>query len=512
MTTTTAQRELRTPLDTAGAKRVGDRVYRKQVLPIGEYTVGGRTLKFTPDYLQDVAEAFSDQAFDTVPLVLADATNNHTMAAEAGKYGEVVGMEFDPHAVNPDNGKPAPGLYSTVKLSAEAADIVERNPKFGVSVRLKEGYTRPDGKHYRAACQHVLGTWDCRITGMTPWAAIDLSHPADDGGTVVDLSALTYESEEAAMADDPTTTATPEAIPATPPAWFTQLLESGAITVNTNPGTVDTVDHAGEDHTLDTPGDGDGLELFDDDVTAETDAALDDAGDTGDVDEQRPETDEDGEGAGDTADDPAGDDPAATGDVDEGDPADGTDLYGVDVSELGGDPADSDSGGEGAISDAEWDAITAQALAATGSEQRELVSAANPLTGSVELAHNTGDGRVIELAAQVQELTRDRDRARYEQERTELAQSTGLPPHLIDLAAPLLTGTNTVELSNSDTVDAGEVVRKLLKGVGDMVRLLDLSHPVGVADPPPAAEDEVAERRSKAAMFITQTGLSSVGS
>lgn len=215
--------ELRTPIELSTATK-GAKGWRKQVLPLGSITYYGRKLDFTPDYLHDVARAFNDRAFDTVPLVLADEKNNHTMSAERGKFGEVIDMSVDLDAVDPDTGKPAPGLYSTIRLSEEAEEIVQANPRFGVSVRIKEDYLRPDGKRWRAACQHVLGTWDPRVTGMSGWQSVDLSND-QPGGALIDLSGLTYRTEEEApMADNDT-------IPETPPAWFTAMVENGQITL-----------------------------------------------------------------------------------------------------------------------------------------------------------------------------------------------------------------------------------------------------------------------------------------
>src|SRR5690606_17061775 len=173
--------DVRTPVSTGNAKQVGKRLWRKQVLPVGEFKVGARELKVTPDYVRQVADAFTEGAYDTVPTMLADKNNDHTMAV-LDEGGQVLALEAEDD-----------GLYATVQLSEPAAERVERNPKLGVSVRIRENYERADGRFYPAAMQHLLLTWDPKIPGMKPWAPLDLSNSAGEA-LVIDLSAATYDS------------------------------------------------------------------------------------------------------------------------------------------------------------------------------------------------------------------------------------------------------------------------------------------------------------------------------
>lgn len=173
--------EVRTPVATGDAEKVGRRLWRKQVLPIGDFQIGSRHLKVTPDYCRQVASAFADEAYDTVPTMLADKTNDHTMAV-LDEGGQVLALDTEDD-----------GLYATVQLSEPVNERVEANKRLGVSVRIRENYDRSDGKYYPAAMQHLLLTWDPRIPSMRPWEPIDLSNPVDDV-LVIDLSAATYES------------------------------------------------------------------------------------------------------------------------------------------------------------------------------------------------------------------------------------------------------------------------------------------------------------------------------
>lgn len=81
----------------------------------------------------------------------------------------------------------------------------------------------------------------------------------------------------------------------------------------------------------------------------------------------------------------------------------------------------------------------------------------------------------VQLAAQRSALDETRaelDLARFEKEKGELI-AKGIPPAMVDLAMPLLLGKDhTIDLSNGSTVDAGEVVRKLL---GECEGIVDFS-------------------------------------
>jgi hypothetical protein len=164
---------LLTPHVKGKADQVGKRLFRKQILPIGEIEYEGRTLSFTRDYLNDLAKSFNASAFDQVPFLLANERNEHHSDPE--KYrGETVGVE-----VGDD------GLYGLIQLSEEGAKVVEENPKLGVSARIIRGIQ--NGKD---ALQHVLGTLDPKVTGMKPWEAVSLSKHQD--AEVVDLTSLQF--------------------------------------------------------------------------------------------------------------------------------------------------------------------------------------------------------------------------------------------------------------------------------------------------------------------------------
>lgn len=176
-----------TPFYDSEAVDLGNRMWRRQILPVGDVNYKGRVLRFTKNYLQKLAQSFKDGAYAQVPFQLADKENSHTNDPERFR-GDITAME-----VRDD------GLWATAELSERGDALLRENPKLGVSARIVEDYDRADGKHFDRAVQHVLGTMDPRVTGMKPWEAISLSNSDLD---VLDLSAAIFiDQKEATMAD-----------------------------------------------------------------------------------------------------------------------------------------------------------------------------------------------------------------------------------------------------------------------------------------------------------------------
>lgn len=172
---------LHTPLLEKPAIHVGGNIFRKQVLPVGTLNYEGRTLTFDKPYLSQLVDAFDKRAVDSVPVVLADTANQHTMDPERMR-GEVRAFDLTDD-----------GLYAVLSLSDDAARLVEANPSLGVSARILENHERQDGTGstvFPAATQHVLMTTQPRVAGMKPWERVDLSASTTP---VIDLSALTYQ-------------------------------------------------------------------------------------------------------------------------------------------------------------------------------------------------------------------------------------------------------------------------------------------------------------------------------
>jgi hypothetical protein len=171
-----------TPISNAPAVELGNRMWRKKLLPVGDIEYKGRTLHFTPQYLMGLAKSFAERAYDQVAFQLADAGNTHTNDPERYR-GEIVSMDAEPD-----------GLWLTLQPTEAGDKVLKENPKLGVSARIVEGYDRSDGKRFTAAIQHVLGTLDPRIPGLGAWQAIEAANPEPD--SVWDLSDEAFPAGE----------------------------------------------------------------------------------------------------------------------------------------------------------------------------------------------------------------------------------------------------------------------------------------------------------------------------
>lgn len=177
---------LLTPWERGGAIELGNKVWRKRVLPVGDIQYNGRMLHFTKQYNDGLAVAFKDQAYDQVSFQLADAANTHTNDPERHR-GTVVDMRSEPD-----------GLWMYLQPTERGEQVLKENPYLGVSARIVEQYQRSDGKFYPAAVQHVLGTLDPRIPGLGAWQTIEA---ANTPALIIDLTSASYAGQENAMPD-----------------------------------------------------------------------------------------------------------------------------------------------------------------------------------------------------------------------------------------------------------------------------------------------------------------------
>jgi hypothetical protein len=205
-------------------------LFRKQVLPLGSINYKGRTITFDQKYLTDLAAAYKDMAYDQVAFMLAGPDNAHTM--DVKRFGgEVKGVEVTNK-----------GLDVILDLTPDAAELVRLNPKLGVSARIIEGLERGDGKKYPRALQHVLGTLDPRVTGMSPWQEVSLS---EEVGDTIDISNEEVTTLSEVLSGAPPTTGAPPVAPVVTPLQTTTgevlaqaITPPQAVNVNVNvPGT-----------------------------------------------------------------------------------------------------------------------------------------------------------------------------------------------------------------------------------------------------------------------------------
>ncbi len=172
---------LLTPYDRGNASPRGKRIWRKQLLPVGEIDYKGRKIAFTREYLADLANAFRSRAYDQVPFQIAPGDNSHSNDPERFR-GEIAALELTDD-----------GLDVIVAATKEGDALLRQNPQLGVSARIVEQYQRADGKFFSRALQHVLGTLDPRITGMRGWEAVEA---ANGGGEVIDLTDHQYAPDQ----------------------------------------------------------------------------------------------------------------------------------------------------------------------------------------------------------------------------------------------------------------------------------------------------------------------------
>ena len=452
---------LLTPFTAGEAVELGNRVWRKKLLPVGDVEYKGRTLHFTRDYLGRLVTAFQSRAYDQVPFQLADSQNTHTNDPERTR-GEITSMELGDD-----------GLYITAQVTPDGEKVLEANPKLGVSARIVEDYARSDGQFFKTAVQHVLGTLDPRIPGLGAWEAIEAASPVPD--TVLDLSSESFiglagtepqdkaarkaakKAAKAATATDGKQTET-----ASDPAGADP--EGGAVMANLN---------AEQQRKLDRL-----LAIPD-----ETLAAIE-AGGT-----------------------------VVT-------PAELEALTSPDEAAEGGDDAEAEALAAqiAAMSDDEIAALEAEFNAEneTGAEAPEPEHAqegepvAAGMSAEAQFAIDLANAKADENARMLAVVTARLAEEDFQGERRRLADA-GVPPHIVDMAKPLLEGAgHAVELSNGKTVDAGAIMRAVLSEYGRQVRLLDLGAELGSAmDEPEDAgrEDATAQREDVISRFKTMTGL-----
>lgn len=187
-----------TPIDLTAGTVTKAGAFKKQVLPFGSIDYKGTKITFDKKMCTSIVQAFKSQAYDQVPIVLADAENRHNM--DPSRFGgDVTDLSVEKD-----------GLYMTVTPSKSTTKILKDNPKLGVSARIVPNLTKSDGRRFDFAIQHVLLTMDPRVTGMKPWQTVDLS--ADDTRKVVDLTAGTIKENAVGkkIKDKTDKTVTPE--------------------------------------------------------------------------------------------------------------------------------------------------------------------------------------------------------------------------------------------------------------------------------------------------------------
>lgn len=176
-----------------------------------------------------------------------------------------------------------------------------------------------------------------------------------------------------------------------------------------------------------------------------------------------------------------------------------TALADTDLKALTGEGAGAGEGGEltdeqlaqlvGEMSDAELAALEAEF-------QAEAAAAAPGLSNEAAMAIEMANVRAEENERQLSVITAELDQQRYEAERARLVRDAGVPPFLVELARPLLEGTgHTVDLSNGKSVDAGQIMRKVLTEFAKAAKMVDMSVELGSALDEPDTQGAAAQAR-----------------
>jgi hypothetical protein len=170
---------LLTPLDFTAPVKAGRRRFWKQILPVTSIDYDGQKIDFDPKFHKDLELAAAEGVYPSVPLIFADGSNRHNESPRNWS-GEIIKFE--------NRGKD--GTWGLIEADRDAAKIINKNPKMGVSARISQNVQRA-GKVYPRAVRHVLMTMFPRVSNMEPWQAVDLSE--DAGELVVDLTAVEFK-------------------------------------------------------------------------------------------------------------------------------------------------------------------------------------------------------------------------------------------------------------------------------------------------------------------------------
>lgn len=438
------KRVLLTPIDLSRPATRRGGTFEKQILPLGSINYKGRKITFDRKYLTDLAVSFKERAYDQVAVIHATETNQHNLDPR-NFGGDVISLSVK-----------ADGLYAKIRPDSDTARLLGKNPNLGVSARIVEGLEKADGRVFPRAIQHVLLTMDPQVTGMKPWRTVDLSVYNGSTRRVVDLTALTIEKEsEMPKIKGPTSRVKAKAKTQEPK----QQAQPGFLDLST---------------------------LTDEDLDALLDLATP-------ADAPRPKstkkvTEET------TFEDEVDEDAEVDEDEDDVEDVDPDDIDDEDLDEEVVEEEPDDDADESDLSEDQPPAGNlATALAAEKQRRKAAAPKQKVAKRATDLSARNDRRRQIDLAAGASVST-DHDALsamreeiaveRWEARRKAYTQA-GVPPFLLDLAAPLLSTPDAVviDLSTSDEpVNATQVVADVLDGVKGMIDLRpEIGHAVDLS-------------------------------
>lgn len=163
----------------------------------------------------------------------------------------------------------------------------------------------------------------------------------------------------------------------------------------------------------------------------------------------------------------------------------------------GGDPEEDP---EVAAIAAQIDAMSDEELAAweasLDAEDQEPDPATAGLTAEAVMALELAGAQGDENARQLSIIQGQLDTERWQGERRTLVAG-GVPPFIADLAQPLLEGAgHVVDLANGSSVDAGQILRRVLTEYAKVTQALDLGAELGTLMDEPDQESEAEKARA----------------
>lgn len=429
-----------TPQATARAIELTSRLFRKQILKFGEIDYDGSKVRFDRDFAEQMISTFREHPFAMVPFQLADKDNSHTNDPERTR-GEVVDLELTTEGVD--------GVISVP--DEKTAKLLSQYPNLAVSVRVYEDYRPRDGERtYNNALQHVLGTFEPALSGMSPWQAVQATTP--DHGKVIDLSGHDEnQHQEGTM----------------PRKAFSEEEQSDLLSRLENFLSM--------------------VEGPDDEGTEEDEPKRDPKSREGNGTDpvQQPTESEEGDGSG-TDDDE-------------------DDLTDEEIADIARTIRGQRDGGQGGNVQGgnRQDGNVQGGQGGSGQPVQEPVAATG---GDSRVLEMTAQLKAQER--QLRAIQSENDRHTYERERDHFARELGIPPRVVEAARPLLEGqSHTIELSNGSKVDAGKVVREVFAALGQHGRLLDLSVESGSAFLVDEDDEKVRTRQTKVDQLRQQTNI-----
>lgn len=116
--------------------------------------------------------------------------------------------------------------------------------------------------------------------------------------------------------------------------------------------------------------------------------------------------------------------------------------------------------------------------------------------------------RLAEVERQNSVIQNELDAQRFDNEKRHL-MNVGVPGYIVDMAQPLLQGAgHVVELSNGAGLDAGRLMRDVLREYGKAASMLDLTAELGSAiDEPDTSQTAEVARRDFVSDFRRATGI-----